>query len=1389
MRTIPVYSQPKPFYLAVSTILAALFLAMVLCAPVLSQTAQSAAAGPMPLITQPIDESQLTTLRGNTYYLAKPQYDLGAAPASLPMERMLLVLKRSPAQDMALRRFLDQQQDKSSPVYHQWLTPEEFGKEFGPTDSDIQTITTWLESHGFQVGTTKGRTALEFSGSASQVEEAFHTSIHKYVVNGEQHWANASDPQIPTALVPAVAGIDTLHDFRRKAMNKFVGTYSEKTRKMTSTQPGFTYACGNGSTCYAVTPFDFATIYDVQPLWTAGTNGTGQTIAIVGRTNINPSDPTTFWSLFGLTVPSNKLNIILNGPDPGITGDEAEADIDVQWSGAVAPGAKIDFVTSASTTTSDGVDLSALYIVENNLAPVMSESYGECELGLGTAGNQFYNAMWAQAAAQGMSVFISTGDNGAAGCDDPSQPSQYGLNVNGIASTPFDAGVGGTDFNQYNLWTTYWSASNNLTTQESALKYIPETSWNDSCTNELLITLGFGSNAEQVCNSAAAANDGLLTSVGGSGGPSNCIVNSQQLGSCAAAYAKPSWQKGSGVPADNVRDLPDISLFASNGFLGSSYLICQADATGGACDLNDLAGYGGTSVASPAFAGIMSLVNQATGSPQGVPGFSLYQLASKEAAAFHDIPAGSTNAMPCFTGYPDSVQCVTNVLSDNFGVLAGYNTGAGYDLVTGLGSVDANVLVTNWSKATFTASSTTLQLNGGTAVNVKHGSAVPVKLGVTPTAATGNADLLVDVGPGTTTGASIDVFPLTSGAFSGTTSLLPGGTYNVIAHYGGDGTYGGSYSSPVSVTVSKENSNVVFTGLTESGPTITTTVGYDYPYWLRADVQNSQQQYCNPQAEIACPTGTITLTDGSNTLGTYTVNTEGSVETAPDAIVLTGGTHNLKMSYSGDASYNANSASVTVTVNKASTNITAPGPSTPQPTIGQQFTVTTEVNDPNATLGVQAAPTGTVSFYSNGTALTGTVTYSTVSGTLTASLPVTYSASGSYSLTATYNGDQNYASSTSATTPITVQYPMPSMSLTPSTQTVASGGQATVTAVVDTSNKTTYPTGTVTFVNSQTQAPLAGPTSCTNTKDASGNYACTVSGSFTATSTVTVVAQYSGDTNYPAATSGTATVNVPDFSLTPGTSQVTSTQGQSPPATVSIAIGALSGFNGVVSGFSCSGLPAETSCSFSPTSVTGSGSTTVTITTAAIGQSRRALFQRASVDRRGSGLLGTALLPLLGICLLGIPAWRRRNGAMLALLVAMLVVLPSCGGGGGTVSSNPVPAITSLSPTQQAAGSAAQTLTVNGSGFIGSSTVTYNGVAHTATVASASQLTIGLTAGDLATQGSFPVIVTNPAPGGGASNSSPFTVASGTPTGTFTVTVTASSGSLSHTTTFTLLVQ
>jgi len=1368
---------------------------LMLSAPLLGQEAsQAVSTTPRPLITQSIDESQLTTLKGNTHPLARPEFDLGTAPASLPMKRMLLVLKRSPYQEAALEKLLDDQQDKASPNYHQWLGPEQFGQQFGPTDADIQTVTVWLQSHGFEVGSTKGRTVLEFSGSASQVQEAFHTTIHKYIVNGEQHWANSTDPQIPTALIPAVAGVDSLHNFRKVAMNHYAGKYSEKTKQLIGAKPDYSFVCGNGSQCYGIGPYDFATIYDVLPLWSKNINGAGQSIAIVGRTNINPQDATDFWKLFGLTVPANKLNIILNGVDPGANGDEGEANIDVQWSGAVAPQATIDFVTSESTETTDGIDLSAVYIVDNNLAPVMSESYGQCELGLGTAGNQFFYSLWEQAAAQGISVFVSSGDNGAAGCDDPSEPAQYGLNVNGIASTPFNAAVGGTDFNQYNNWTKYWSPTNNSTTQASAIGYIPETTWNNSCTNALAVTLGFGATAEQACNNPNMIAQGGVISTGGSGGKSNCVVNSQTVGSCSQGYAKPSWQSGAGVPNDNLRDLPDVSLFASNGFMGSFYLICQQDQTGGVCDLNNFLGYGGTSVASPAFAGIMSLVNQEMGTPQGVPGFVLYKLLSKQPTAFHDVPSGSTIAMPCNSGSPN---CTVSTPGDSYGVLSGYSTGTGYDLATGLGSVDGANLVNNWGNVKFTSTSATLQLNSGNPVSVTHGTAVPVNIGVTPTAATGAASLLVSTGTGTTTGQAIDAFTLKSGATpAATTSRLPGGTYTVIAHYGGDGNYGGSYSTPVSVTVNKENSQpqVFLVTFDSSGNILsknTATGTYGSPYILRVNVENAAGQMCAPVAAsgaTACPTGSVTLTNNGTALdpGTYALNSYGYAEDL--SVQLSGGTDSVEAAYAGDNSFNANTSTSTITITPAATELNAP--SVLNYSLGYAFNATTKLQSQSS----GAAPTGTVTFLLNGTPMAGTANYAGGAGTgsppvaflyagfTTPNPPITKA--GSYSISASYSGDGNYASSTSSITQILAQYPQPLINYSPPLENVDPGATATVTAIVDAMNKKVYPTGTVTFTVFSTGAVLGGPTPCTSTTDSSGNYACQASVSFVATTETGVVAQYSGDANYPATNGGPDFVNVNDFTMGMNAYSVTASQGQS--QTIGVNIGDEGAFNGIVSNFTCSGLPVETTCSFSPAQVAGSGATTVTIVTTPLGQMRR----RASSETPRIRWMGIAALPLLGICLIGIPAFRRRGALPALVIVAVFLVTPGCGGGGGgQVTNNPVPSITSLSPTEQAAGSGSQVLTIMGSGFVSGTTVTYNNAAHTASYAGVSQLQISLTPQDMATTGSFPVVVTNPAPGGGASTPVDFNVVTGTPAGTSNVTVTGSSGPLTHTATFTLNIQ
>ncbi|HUO13447.1 MAG TPA: Ig-like domain repeat protein [Verrucomicrobiae bacterium] len=1395
----------------------------------ISATAQTPASpqalAPEPLITQPVDESQLTTLTGNTHPLARPEFDLGTAPASLPMERMLLVLKRSPQQEAALRTLLDNQQDKHSSSYHQWLTPDQFGKQFGPTDQDMATITAWLQSHGFQVGSTHGRTVLEFSGSASQVQEAFHTAIHKYVVNGEQHWANASDPSIPTALTPAVAGVASMNNFPRKPMNVQAGVLKldRATGKVYSENPQVTQPgqCTPVNECYGLGPYDFATIYNLAPLWSAGIDGTGVTIAIVGETDIQMSDVQAFRSNFGL--PANDPVFILNGPDPGIQTDETEADLDVQWSGGVAKGATVDFVISQSTETTFGTDLSAVYIVEQNLAPIMSESYGQCELALGTAGNQFYDVLWQQASAEGITVFVSAGDAGSAGCDDfdaeSPAPARYGLQVSGYASTPYNVAVGGTDFNDFDNSTTYWSDSNNPTTLQSALSYIPETTWNDSCTNALFATIGFSSNPEANCN-----NSQLIpyfdVPVAGSGGSSACTTpNGNTPSSCAGGYTRPSWQTGSGsFSPDGHRDLPDVSLFASPGFVGEIYLICQADAQA-YCQPGTLefGGVGGTSASSPAFAGIMALINQQTGERQGNANYVFYKLAQKSGASctssaseassciFNDVTVG-TNAGPCATGSPN---CVTNTGGDSYGVLSGYNAGAGYDMATGLGSVNAYNLVKQWNSVATLASATTLTPVSSTTLT--HGQAFQFSAAVKPESGTGATPTgtVSLIGPATQfqTSQGIAGFNLSSGTVSGSTDLLPGGSYQLTAHYSGDANYAASDSGPISVNVGKENSEpqvflVTFNAQNQVISGDTNTAVYGSPYILRVNVENSSGQMCNPVSTsnaTGCPSGNVVMTDNGSSLdaGTFALNSYGYFEDW--SVQLPGGTNNVKAAYAGDNSFDANSVTSPITITQAGTSIATPTTVGVGPWVGSTLYENTAVTAKSSGI----APSGTVTFFANGKAMAGTVSYSGTAGSgspPTASLSAGFESSvspftapGTYSISASYSGDSNYASSTSGVVDLMVQYQQPSVTLSPFTQNVPLGSTATVTAVVDTTNKSNYPTGTVTFVNLSNNQSLGTPVACTNAKDSNGNFECQAIFTFTPAGGTTVLsANYSGDQNYPNASSGAVSVSVPDFSLNPNPASIMVTQGQV--QTLMISVADLAGFSGTVGNFTCSGLPVETSCSFNPTQVTGQGATTLTITTTPLGQTvpaRRATVRRASLDAPCTGWLASMMLPFLGLSFVGIATRRKKSMLPWLLVIALAGTALSCGGGGGGggQQSNPVPSISSLSPTQQAAGSQSQTLTINGSNFITNSTVTYNGVAHTATYVNSSQLYISLSQGDMATAGSYSVVVSNPAPGGGASSPTNFTVTTGTPVGNFIVTIGASSGSLTHTTTFQLTVQ
>ena len=472
-------------------------------------------------ITQSIDNTQLVRLKGNVNPLARPELDLGQVEDWQPMNRMLLLLQRSPEQETSLQQLLAEQQVKDSPNFHKWLTPQQFGAQFGPADADIQAVTDWLTSQGFHgIKVSSGRTTIEFSGTVDQVQNAFHTEIHRYLVQGETWQANSENPQIPVALAPVVAGVVTLHNFPIESMKRSAGTMVAK--KDNAMSPLFTTNTGCGPApdhalpCYVVGPGDFAKIYNLPPTTTL--DGTNVTIGIAADSNINPLDVAAFRALFGLSSNFTSTNVIVDGQDPGLDvgGEELEADLDAQVAGMVAPGATVKLVVSKSTLTTHGPDLSALYLVDNNIADVISESFGLCETALGTTNNAFYNALWEQASAQGITVVVAAGDSGSAGCDAPSLESVAtgGLAVNGIASMPFNVAVGGTDFDDVAKQTSFWgnSAANAPVSRASALGYIPETAWNDSCAAAATST------TLSVC-AIASPNPLLNIAAGGGGGP------------------------------------------------------------------------------------------------------------------------------------------------------------------------------------------------------------------------------------------------------------------------------------------------------------------------------------------------------------------------------------------------------------------------------------------------------------------------------------------------------------------------------------------------------------------------------------------------------------------------------------------------------------------------------------------------------------------------------------------------------------------------------------------------------------------------------------------------------------------------------------------------------
>ena len=1218
---------------------------------------------------------------------------------------MQLVLQRSPGQEIALRQFLGSLQDPNSSQYRKWLTPEQFGAQFGVSDADIQTVTTWLESEGFKVNkVNKAHTIIEFSGSVGQIQTAFHTQIHSFTVNGEQHLANISDPQIPAALAPVVAGLSSLNNFFPKPQHieRQLGKGDKTTGKLA---PLLTIGSGTPTDPYIlfVVPGDAATIYDTPNAWntrfsgTTSYTGTGVSIGIAGDSNIATSDVDDYRSLFGL--PAATPTVVIDGNDPGVNGDVVEALLDLEVSGGLAPGATETLYTAADTNLDSGLFLAINRAVDDNAVSILNVSFTGCEAFQGTTGNQLINSFWEQAASQGITVTVAAGDAGSAGCDDfdTQQQAQHGLQVNGLASTPFNVAVGGTDFDVLATdFTTYVSPTNtaNFT---SALGYIPEVPGNDSTSVNGLLSANVPfmdpSGETNIFAASGGASSCILPQYDGNGNLTGCLPVTGTI----TGYPKPSWQTGGSlnIPADGVRDLPDLSLFAAfSDSVPAAWLVCYTFTESGetvtcAPDSSgnfEFIGVGGTSAAAPTFAGMLALISQSQGGARlGQANYVLYNLANVPATyglAFHDITTGN-NSVYCVSGSPD---CGSNLFE------TGYNAAVGYDQASGLGSVDVTQLIADWDKATFTSTTTAFTINGATTpVSITHGQAVTLDATVAGAGGTPTGDVAVVSNANEQANTYNSNWLTTITLAAGTTgpqsfTNLPGGTYTVWANYGGDITFAQSQSTPgIQVTVAKENSVLELFGENGSGSPLPISGSYPFGTAFSLDAQPiGVSQVSSPTPAAA--TGTVTFADTAGPLpgsssgaaaGVVAINSFGYAELP--VYFWSTAAHSVSATYSGDNSLNASTATpVAFTITKATTSNTVTSSSA---SIGSgPFTVSSLITP--TPLSTATAPTGTVTLTLNGATIgTGMVAAAQEpnngASIATAAISVNASAltAGANTITATYGGDANYAGSSG--TVVVTSVPGLAISGT-SIAPIAAGTSATSTVTV------TPSAGFAGAVN--LTCSVAGPAGANSPPTCSYKpTSVTISGTATQTSTLTVAttvatsaASYTVTiTAADAATgkitaNGTVAVTVSFFTLT-STAATVSAPGQSGTSTITITASNYTGTIGlgcviVTSPSGANGVNNPT-CTVSPNTATIGSSeapATVTATVATTAPATIALVH-PKTNRWSLAADGAALACIL---LFGIPARRRGWRSMLGLLVVVTALAGIGCGGGVTIGPN-----------------------------------------------------------------------------------------------------------------------
>jgi hypothetical protein len=1174
-------------------------LCLSITAPAQDQT--SAPSTIRPLITSKIDDARLATLKGNVHPLATAANDRGAVDDSTPMTDLLLVLKRSPEQQAALDQLDEAQQSKSSPYFHQWLTPQQYGKTFGLADSDVAQITAWLESYGFHVDyVTSGRTFIKISGTAGALREAFHTQIHSYEWKGETYQANASDPKIPAALLPAIAGFASLNNFPRMKTVELGPSFerkkdSGKWEEVTKVPDQPQYSPTGDSGFYLITPGDFAKIYNL-PTGNGAPTGAGVTIAIVEDTDIKTAaDITTFRTQFGLPAYSSGVSTtqgsfqtfygVKNGSttycsDPGVNADEDEAEIDVQWAGAVAQNSTLDMVSCPSSGSTYGFQTAATAVVDNigsqfTNVSILSMSYGVAELALGTSGNTAWNTLWQQAATEGISVSVSTGDNLAtsdgfeelrvrlSGTYHYAYLSYYGLLVNGTASTPYNVAAGGTDFGDTYAGTnsTYWTTTNS-STYESAKSYIPESTWNNSCASPLFWEYYSQASALAMCNnltywSTVTYGDPYASAVGGAGGLSNCTTVTGST--CSGGYAQPAWQSGVyGVTSGATRSIPDISLFASNGVWNHYLLFCFSDTSEGgtACNISSASttdsGAGGTSFVAPQFAGIMGLVIQQNGK-QGNPNYVLYRLASLEYG-------GPTNENTTGTAVGNVSTCASSLgasVSSNCIFYDVYQT-------TGNGSTRPTVTGTISAPCYWPSSSGASANCGGTSAGSTEDVGILSATG-SATAPSYNLTAGYDYASGI---GSINISNLVN-AWANSADYLPSTT--ALTATPSSYTYGAS--TVLKATVTATNANIIK------------------------------------------PTGTITFyygtTAGAGTnLGTCTLAAATcSITTA----ALPGGSGDVSASYGGGCSANddssvsnycyAGSTSPLVPVTVTAQTLTYGTGSVTPSSVAYSVSTAVALSQVVDWTGSGSAPTaGDFYFTLNGVnypptscsgGTTDTCTY-TVAGATIAAL-----AAGSYPVTFNFTSDGNYASfSGRSVGTLTITTDTDKVTVTPAPTSIGPGGSSVVTIAVSNTqtSATSTPAGSVKLVDTTNAGLNLG--TCTLS---SGSCTITVPATSLVSGANTLTATYTASpANWATGTTGTGTLTLTSapttsVSLTPATTGSTTTGVTTATLTATITAASNDGLWGGTVTFTNTTTGATYSGTVTGSGTTGSASVTITL--------------------------------------------------------------------------------------------------------------------------------------------------------------------------------------------------